>query len=82
MELQPFTKDNWHIERSIIAEQIPWFRGKDVATSLEYGNARDALHRHVDPDDKKTYSELTKGTAHADTLSNPQPHELYINESG
>ena len=82
MEIQPFTKDRWSIGRPTIAEQIPWFKGNDVAASLEYANARDALHRHVEPEDKTTYSELTKGVVNPDTLSNQQPHEVYINESG
>ena len=82
MEIQPFTKDSWSIGRPIIAEQIPWLRGKDVATILGYGNPRDALQRHVEPEDRTTYSELTKGVVNPDTLSNQQPHEVYINESG
>ena len=53
-----------------------------MAASLEYGNPRDALHKHVEPEDKTTYSELTKGVVNPDTPSNQQPHELYINESG
>lgn len=57
-------------------------KGKDVASSLEYENTRDALHKHVEPEDKKTYSELTKGVANRDAISNQQPHEVYINESG
>ena len=73
MEIQPFTKDRWSIGRPIIAEQIPWLKGKGVAASLEYANARDALHRHVEPEDKTTYSELTKGVVNPDTLSNQQP---------
>ena len=80
MEIQPFTKDRWSIGRPIIAEQIPRFKGNDVAASLEYANARDALHKHVDPEDKTTYSELTKGACMADPLSNQQPHDVYINE--
>ena len=82
VELQPITKDNWSIGRPIIADESSWFKGKDVAASLEYANPRDALHRHVDPEDKTTFSELTKGVVNPDTLSNQQPHEVYINESG
>ena len=81
MEIQPFTKDSWSVGRPIIAEQTPWFRGKDVATSLEYGNTRDALQRHVEPEDKTTYLELSKGVV-TETLLNQQPHEVFINESG
>ena len=74
MEIQPFTKDRWSIGRPIIAEQIPWFKGNDVAASLEYANARDALHRHVEPEGKTTYSELIKGVVNPDTLSNHRPN--------
>ena len=82
MEIQPFVKNSWNVGRPVIAKQIPWFRGKDVATSLEYGNTRDALQRHVEPEDKTTYSELSKGVGKTDALANQQPHEIYINESG
>ena len=50
MEIQPFTKDAWSLS-PIVAEQVPWFKGKDVALSLEYENTRDALHKHVEPED-------------------------------
>ena len=82
MEIQPFVKNSWNVGRPVIAKQIPWFRGKDVATSLEFGNTRDALQRHVEPEDKTTYSELSKGVGNTDALANQQPHEIYINESG
>ena len=81
MEIQLFAKDRWSIGCPIIAEQISWFKGKDVATSLEYVNARDALQRHVEPEDKTTYSELAKGVV-TEALVNQQPHEVYINEAG
>ena len=75
MEIQPFTKDRWSLS-PIVAEQVPRFKGKDVALSLQYENTRDALHKHVEPEDKKTYSELTKGVANRDAPSNQQPHEM------
>ena len=52
MEIQPFTRDNWNIGSPIVAEQLPWFKGKDVATSLEYTNPSKALRDHVDDEDK------------------------------
>lgn len=82
MEIQPFTKDNWSIGRPILRDDSPWFKGKDVAISLEYKNTHDALNRHVEPDDKTTFSELTKGVVMTEALVNQQPHEVYINESG
>lgn len=32
----------------------PWFVGKDVCDALGYKNSRDAIARHVDPEDKNT----------------------------
>ena len=61
MEIQTYSKDNWSVGCPVIVDEITWFKGKDVATSLEYVNARDALNRHVEPEDKTTYGELTKG---------------------
>ena len=82
MEIQPFSKGEWNIGRPIVAEQSPWFKGKDVATSLEYANPRKALLDHVDKDDKRTYLELQQGSHVSLPPSNQQPHEVYINESG
>ena len=82
MEIQLFTKDSWSIGRPILMDESLWFKGKDVATSLEYRNTHDALNRHVEPEDKTTFSELTKGVVNPEALANQQPHEVYINESG
>ena len=81
MEIQPFTKDCWSLS-PIVAEQVPWFKGKDVATSLEYTNPAKALRDHVDEEDKKSFHDLIQGENETFTPSNQQPHEMYINESG
>ena len=82
MEIQLFSKGKWSIGRPIITEESPWFKGKEVATSLEFGNVRDALYRHVEPEDKASYAKLTNGVSLPDALRNQQPHEIYINEVG
>ena len=82
MELQLFSKCEWNIGRPIIADEIPWFKGKDVATSLEYANPKKAVLHHVDDEDKKTLNELFQGGTEAVTLLNQQRREVYINESG
>ena len=38
MELQLFSKGNWSIGRPIVTEESPWFKGSEVATSLDYAN--------------------------------------------
>lgn len=51
----------------------PWFVGKDVATALGYSNTKDALARHVDPEDR--------GGSRITTPSGEQTMTI-INESG
>ena len=58
MELQLFSKGTWNIGCPILVKQIPWFKGRDVATSLEYANPKKAVLHHVDDEDKKTLHEL------------------------
>ena len=82
MEIQPFSKDKWNIGRPIVSEQIPWFKGKDVATSLEYANPLKAVRDHVDEEDRRQFCELSQGVNVSLTPLNQQPHEVYINESG
>ena len=82
MEIQPFTKNQWHLGQTVLVEFAPWFKGKDVANSLEYVKTSQALQKHVDPEDRATYSDLMEGVEGSDGLANQQPHEIYINESG
>ena len=51
----------------------PWFVGADVAKALGYSNARDAIFKHVDDEDKDV--------AKCDTLGGTQKLTV-INESG
>ena len=60
--------------RTVEVEGEPWLVGRDVAAALGYSNTRDALDRHVDPEDKNT-------------VVNPDgnrgnPNMTIINESG
>ena len=58
-----------------------WFRGKTVASILEYKNTKDSLIRHVDSDDKMKLSEFDRGVCET-PLSNNEKNTIYINESG
>lgn len=60
------------IRTTIIDDEV-WFVGKDVAEALKYENARDALSKHVEAEDK--------GVAKCDTLGGKQNMTI-INESG
>lgn len=72
--LQIFQSPEWGSIRTVDLDGAPWLVGKDVATALGYSNTRDALDRHVDPEDKNT-------------VVNPDgnrgnPNMTIINESG
>lgn len=49
--LQLFDFEGQKVETLLINSEL-WFIGKDVATILGYSNTRDALSKHVDPEDK------------------------------
>lgn len=73
-ELTVFENPEFGAIRTVELDGEPWLVGKDVATALGYSNTRDALDRHVDPEDKNT-------------VVNPDgnrgnPNMTIINESG
>ncbi len=65
--------------RALEIDGEPWFVGKDVAEALGYSNTKDALARHVDPDDKMGSGNATPSIT--DSLGREQQATL-INESG
>lgn len=72
--LTVFENEKFGSVRSMLDENgDAWLVGKDVATALGYSNPRDALAKHVDPEDK--------GVAKCDTPSGEQDMTI-INESG
>lgn len=54
----------------------PWFVAKDIAERLGYSNTRDAVSKHVDPEDAKRDGVVTR-----DAIGRDQIHAI-INESG
>ena len=63
--------------RTVEVEGEPWLVGKDVAAALGYSNTKDALAKHVDPEDKRQ----DDGGAICDPMGREQ-HPTIINESG
>ena len=51
-EIKIFENESFGQLRTLTIDDEPWFGGKDVADVLGYSNGRDALSKHVDPDDK------------------------------
>ena len=56
--------------RTMLINNEPWFVGVDVALALGYSNPRDALAKHVDPEDKGVAKCDTPGVDFIDTSSN------------
>ena len=57
-ELVENAAESWSLGRVIISEGDPWFRGKDVATSLAYKDKKGALQKHVRPKHKTALEDL------------------------
>lgn len=72
-DITTFTSERFGSVRTLDVCGEPWFIGKDVAAVLGYSNARDAIRKHVDDEDK--------GVANCDTLGGSQELTI-INESG
>lgn len=71
--LQIFKNEEFGEIRTVELNNETYFVGKDVATALGYANARDAISKHVDDEDK--------GVAKCDTLGGNQNLTI-VNESG
>lgn len=56
-ELQIFDNPEFGAVRTVSLNNEPWFVGKDVAGILGYKNPNEAVHDHVDSDDKFLRSE-------------------------
>lgn len=73
-----FDNSNFGAIRSLVDDKgNPWFVGKDVAQALGYSNTKDALAKHVDPEDKRQGD----GVVICDPMGREQ-HPTIINESG
>ena len=76
-ELTVFENPEFGTIRTVELDGEPWLVGKDVATALGYSNTKDALAKHVDPEDKRQ----DDGVAICDPMGREQ-HPTIINESG
>ncbi len=62
MALQIFRANQHLIEvTTLIVDQVVWFKEREVTASLGYIDTTQALRKHVEEDDKKTYEELIEG---------------------
>lgn len=67
--------------RTVLKDNEPWFVGKDIARALGYERTRDAIHDHVDVEDKISLSNLDERriTTRVNGLAE---NTVMINESG
>jgi len=77
--VQTFVSEKFGEVRTVIINGEPYFVGKDVATALGYTNPRDALFKHVEPEDKMNVNLNT--VAIRDGITG-NPNVTVINESG
>ena len=61
---------------TVTVDQVPWFKGREVAACLGYVNPQQTLRRNVDEEDRKTYGELIEGVLPTAPPSKHQPHDL------
>jgi prophage antirepressor-like protein len=64
----------------IVVDDMPWFKGREVATILNYVNTKQAIINNVSNDDKKTLEEL--GGLFDRPLPYYHKNAIYINEPG
>lgn len=77
-EVQLFENAEFGKIRTLVLNGEPWFVGKDVAMALGYSNARDAISKHVDEEDKQVIQKSQIATF--DNV--PNRGFIFINESG
>ena len=56
-DIQIFDNPEFGQVRTVVIDDEPWFVGKDVAGILGYKNPNEAIHDHVDSEDKFLRSE-------------------------
>ena len=66
---------------ALIVDDVPWFRGKDVANALGYTCPRNAIHNMVHEEDRQTLQNLM-GTKSVPILGYRENGQVFISESG
>ena len=51
--IEIFNSEEFGSVRVLTLSGEPWFVGRDVAAALGYANTKDALSKHVDPEDRR-----------------------------
>lgn len=81
--VQVFNNPDFGQIRTVLIEGEPWFVGCEIAKALGYSNSRDAMRKHIDPEDRQTYRGETSDDTVAKRDGMPgNPNRTIINESG
>ena len=75
--IEIFNSEEFGSVRVLTLSGEPWFVGRDVASALGYSNTKDALAKHVDPEDKRIIQRSSGAT-----FTIPTRGLTVINESG
>ena len=75
--IEIFNSEEFGSVRVLTLSGEPWFVGRDVAAALGYSNTKDALAKHVDPEDKRIIQRSSGAT-----FTIPPRGLTVINESG
>ena len=85
-EIKLFNNDvlNVNIKTVTDDDNNIWFKGKDIATFLEYADTKKAISMHVDADYKQTFGSLMTHVRGGESPPHHlmQNHTIYINEAG
>ena len=82
-DVQVFANPDFGQIRTVLIEGEPWFVGCEIAKALGYSNSRDAMRKHIDPEDRQTYRSETSDNTVAKRDGMPgNPNRTIINESG
>jgi|SRR6056300_1645627 len=83
MQLQLFKNNEFKLEAMINKDKNIYFKGKDVAAALGYQDAKQAVRKHVDVEDKITQEELLQGGVETTPpLNENDKKTTFINEAG
>ena len=75
--IEIFNSEEFGSVRVLTLSGEPWFVGRDVAAALGYANTKDALSKHVDPEDRRIIQRSQNAT-----FEIPVRGLTIINESG
>ena len=66
---------------SVLIDGAPWFRGNDVADSMDYANSRQAIRHHIDDEDRAPLKDLITDPD-ATPLKYHEGSQTFISEFG